>query len=201
MKIFTFLFIFLSFFLAITPCSAFGNTNTFLLPRYEDKNNILHNRSKSDVNIPLSYTKHFNGAIVDATKRNNIIKKIIELADKIILVIIFLFWVGITIKRAFHNYFIKKKYGRDNNKYEVKRNKDEGVRNDRHTIYIVSKEKNNENKFEYHHIINTYTMVKLGYTRPSRNGEYCFSAKVGDYKLGENIYIYNITFDFRKIDS
>lgn len=116
--------------------------------------------------------------------------------------IIFLIWLGLSIVRAFHNRNIKKKYKRDNNKYEVKRNKDDGDIKNRNAIYLVCKKKNSEDKIVWHHIINMYTLTELGYAPPSREDDYCFSFTEKDKKniIGENIIIHNITFDFRKID-
>lgn len=144
-------------------------------------------------NSSLNYSKDRNVIVI--------FKNIIKFIQENILVIIFLIWAIISIKRTIHNCAIKKKYKRDNNKYEVKRNEKEGDEKERNTIYLVCKEKNNEDKFVYHHIINMYTLVNLGYTRPSKKDEDCFSTKDKEYIMGENIIIYNITFDFRKIDN
>ena len=126
----------------------------------------------------------------------------IEFISKNIWGFIFLIWVVISIRRAIHNRTIKKKYKRNNNKYEVKRNIDEGDAKDRNTIYLVCKNENEEEKIEYHHIVNMYTLVRLGYTRPSKKDDDCFSSsKDAKYKMGENIIVYNITFDFKNIDN
>lgn len=130
-----------------------------------------------------------------------IVKILIKNANEYFWGIVFFIWSVISIKKFIHNCRIKKKYKRDNNKYKIKRNVLEGGAKERHTIYLVSKEKNSEGKFMYHHIVNMYTVVKLGYTRPSREGiEDNFSAEYENYKMGKNIIIYNITFDFKKID-
>jgi hypothetical protein len=124
----------------------------------------------------------------------------IEFVTKNVWGIIFLIWAFITVSRKFRNNKIQKKFRRENNKYDIKRNEGEGPEKERHSIFLLSKIKNNEGKIVYHHIINTYTMVKLGYARPSRYND-CFNAKDKDYIMGENIIFYNITFDFRKIDN
>ncbi len=129
-------------------------------------------------------------------------KSFIGFVNENLLGIIFLIWAIITIKKVIHNHDIKKKYKRDNNKYEVKRNKDDGDKKNRNAIYLIRKEKNSKGEIVWHHIINMYTLVDLGYAPPSREDNYCFSLseKGKSYILGENIIIHNVTFDFRKID-
>ena len=127
------------------------------------------------------------------------IVNLIKFISKYALGIVFFIWLIISLIRAIHNNRTKRKYKRDNNKYEAKRNEDEGDEKDRHSIYLVSKEKNSKDKFVYHHIINLYSLAKLDYIRPSRKND-CFPAKNEDYIMGEDIILYNITFDFRNID-
>jgi hypothetical protein len=198
-----FILIFITVILITIPFNTINATSTPPLTQYEDKKTIPHFKYWPSPNKYFNHSRCLHGFSANLIEKNsvfNLLKKIIELADKIILAIIFLFWVVITLIRAFHNRTIKKKYGRDNNKYEAKRNEDEGDERERHSIFLVSKEKNSEGKLVYHHIINLYSLAKLGYTRPSRKND-CFSAKNEDYVMEENIIFYNITFDFRKIDS
>lgn len=116
---------------------------------------------------------------------------------------------------------ILEKYKRENNendeKYIVQRCYEDGFGCDKDGIIVKSKiekekDKNNENKHRdyfylvekdknkkrFYRIVDTYTLNRLGYPRPSRRPEKCFKL-TDEYTIGKEIKIYNIVSDINSI--
>lgn len=113
-----------------------------------------------------------------------------EFINENVLGFLFLIWLLVAIVRIIHNFTMRIRYRAGNSKYEIKRDENEGKESERHSIYIVCKEKNCNGKKTYHHV-NTYTYETLGYLRPPRDKD-LFNSKDGDYVNGKNVIIYNI---------
>lgn len=125
------------------------------------------------------------------------IKSFIVFINNNSLGIIFLIGLFISGKRICHNCTIKKEYNEKNNKYKIKRDENEGKKeSERHSIYLVCKEKNSDEKKVYHRIMNTYTYGKLGYLRPPRDKN-LFNSEDVNYIRGKDVVIYNVTFDYK----
>ena len=145
----------------------------------------------------INYYHHFPLECLESNHGSFVLEKVkdfnfITFVNENFFGIIFLIWAFVAIIRIIHNCILMIKYRAGDNKYEIKRDKNEGEDKERHSIYLVCKEKNSDGKFIYHHV-DTDTYQKLGYPRPSRvNDSDCFDTKDENYVMGKNIIIYNI---------
>lgn len=126
------------------------------------------------------------------------IKALISFVNGNLVGIIFL---GLVLYLSYffvRNYITKKQYTRENSdndeKFDTMRCLEDGVENDRHYIYLVNKKSNPKT---YQWIEDSYSQKQLGYKRPLRGDDKCFSKK--EYKIKNRIKIYNIIFDIGNI--
>lgn len=104
--------------------------------------------------------------------------------------------------KGYLNCRTKKLYKRekDNNdqKYLTQRCLEDGDEKYRDYIYLVEKEGDRK---RFYRIVDLYTLSQLGYPRPSRDNDKCFSINKEDskYILSDEIKIYNILSDIKEI--
>lgn len=194
-----FIILLVLFFLITISCNIVKAKNYRTIINPEFKKEMFVNYRSHFFTHKISDSQNYTLNQKEDKSTMDVIIKIIEFAKNIFLVIFFTIWSFITIKRSIHNRRIKNKYKMKNNRYEIKRDKNEGGEKERHSIYLV--EKNSKDKKLYHHIMSSYTYGKLGYLRPSRKDEDCFDSSEENYTRGEDIVFYNITFDYKNIDT
>lgn len=91
------------------------------------------------------------------------------------------------------NIITTRQYSRENGdndeKFETMRCLEDGAKGERNNIYLINK----KSEPKTYQLIDVYTYKQLGYRKPSREDEECFSKK--DHKLKKRIKIYNVIFD------